>query len=188
MLFTSSRLTEVCAILGSSPVYSLDFNLDGCGRPENGVCAVTDTELLIIRENRISFRCPLEEIEEFFTAQLVGSGAFGIRRNGKAEQLCIFTQDRLNAFAELGKMVEYHQETGVFPTPDEESSAVRLCPKCGSLIPEGTGICFHCEKKGKYLWRVIRLSFRYINGRSSFRFWQLPSSSFSGFSIPIFRA
>ena len=161
MQFTSSRLEEVRALLGCDPVYSLDFNLDGLGKPVDGVCAVTGTELIILRGSLFSFRCPLSEIEEFVTTQLVGSGSLSILRAGKAEQLCIFTQDRLNAFAELGKLVEYHRETGIFPDPGEEESAVRLCPKCGSVIPEGTGICFHCEKKGKYLWRVVRLSLKY---------------------------
>ena len=37
MHFTASRLEEVCSTLGCTPVYSLDFNLDGKGNPIEGV-------------------------------------------------------------------------------------------------------------------------------------------------------
>lgn len=161
MQFTSSRLEEVRGLLGCEPVYSLDYNLDGRGNPVNGVCAVTDSELVILENGAVTFRCPLDEIEEFVTDQLVGSGSLAIVRKGETRQLCIFTQDRLNAFAELGKLVEYHRDTGVFPDPGEAEDEVVICPKCGSIIPEGTNICFRCEKKGKYLGRVIRLSLKY---------------------------
>ena len=149
MRFTSFRLEEVKKLLGQSPVYSLDFNLDGRGRPTDGVCAVTEKELVIINGQKVNFRCSLDEIGEYTTTQLVGSGAFGIIRNGEPIQLCIFTQDLLNSFAELGKLLDYHRETGIFPEPGEDDNNIRICPKCGSIIPEGTNICFHCEKKGK---------------------------------------
>ncbi len=161
MRFTSSRLEEVRSLLGCEPVYSLDYNLDSRGNPANGVCAVTETQLVILQNGAVTFRCPLDEIQEFVTEQLIGSGSFGIVRSGKTEQLCIFTQDRLNAFAELGKLVEYHRDTGVFPDPGEAENEVVICPKCGSIIPEGTNICFRCEKKGKYLGRVVQLSLKY---------------------------
>ena len=135
MQFTSSRLEEVRGLLGCEPVYSLDYNLDGRGNPVNGVCAVTETELVILENDAVTFRCPLSEIEEFVTDQLVGSGSLAIVRKGETRQLCIFTQDRLNAFAELGKLVEYHRDTGVFPDPGEAEDEVVICPKCGSIIP-----------------------------------------------------
>ncbi|MEG2597391.1 MAG: hypothetical protein RR977_03100, partial [Oscillospiraceae bacterium] len=37
----------------------------------------------------------------------------------------------------------------------------KQCPKCHSVFPEGTELCFHCAHKGKYLWRIAKLSFRY---------------------------
>ena len=178
MHFTASRLEEVCSTLGCTPVYSLDFNLDGKGNPIEGVCAVTETELVVLRGNVIFFRCPLSEIDEFVTDQLVGSGSFSIIQNGEKKQLCIFTQDKLNAFAELGKLIDYHKETGVFPDAEAEMDGeVRLCPKCGSVIPEGTDTCFRCAKKGKYLWRIVQLSFRYK--------WSLLASLFATTAIQL---
>lgn len=177
MRFTSSRLEEVKKLLGQSPVYSLDFNLDGRGHPTDGVCAIIEKELVIINGQKVNFRCPLEEIEEYTTTQLVGSGAFGVIRNGESVQLCIFTQDLLNSFAELGKLLDYHRETGIFPEPGEDDNNIRICPKCGSIIPEGTNICFHCEKKGKYLWRVVRLSLKYR--------WPLLASLFATIAIQL---
>ncbi len=178
MHFTASRLEEVCSALGCTPVYSLDFNLDGKGNPIEGVCAVTETELVVLRGNVIFFRCPLSEIDEFVTDQLVGSGSFSIIQNGEKKQLCIFTQDKLNAFAELGKLIDYHKETGVFPDAEAEMDGeVRLCPKCGSVIPEGTDTCFRCAKKGKYLWRIVQLSFRYK--------WSLLASLFATTAIQL---
>ena len=178
MHFTASRLEEVCSTLGCTPVYSLDFNLDGKGNPIEGVCAVTETELVVLRGNVIFFRCPLSEIDEFVTDQLVGSGSFSIIQNGEKKQLCIFTQDKLNAFAELGKLIDYHKETGVFPDAEAEMDGeVRLCPKCGSVIPEGTDTCFRCAKKGKYLWRIVQLSFRYK--------WSLLASLFAPTAIQL---
>lgn len=160
MNFVAERLEEVLPLLGEEPVYSLDFSLDGRGKPVRGVCAVTRRELCLFRDGKESFRCPLVEIEEYTTSQLVGSGTFGIVRGGKPEQLCICTQGQLTAFAELGKMLDYQRETGEFPEPDRESGT-RNCPKCGSILPEGSDVCFHCEKKGKYLWRIVGLSLRY---------------------------
>ena len=178
MHFTASRLEEVCSTLGCTPVYSLDFNLDGKGNPIEGVCAVTETELVVLRGNVIFFRCPLSEIDEFVTDQLVGSGSFSIIQNGEKKQLCIFTQDKLNAYAELGKLIDYHKETGVFPDAEAEMDGeVRLCPKCGSVIPEGTDTCFRCAKKGKYLWRIVQLSFRYK--------WSLLASLFATTAIQL---
>ena len=160
MNFVSEGLAEIRPQLDADPVYSLDFSLDGKGRPVRGVCAVTQTELLLFRDGKKVFQALLSEIEEYTTTQLVGSGTFGIIRGGKPEQLCICTQSQLSSFAELGKLLEYHHETGIFPEADHEEG-VRSCPKCGSILPEGTNICFHCEKKGKFLWRVVKLSLRY---------------------------
>ena len=160
MHFTAEGLAPLLPLLGGEPVYSLNFSLDGRGRPAKGVCAVTEEALILFTNGKETFRCPLAEVEEYTTVQLVGSGAFGIVRGGKAEQLCICTQSELSAFAELGRMLDYHRETGLFPEPDEESGP-RVCPKCGGILPEGSGVCFYCEKKGKYLWRVVALSLRY---------------------------
>ena len=160
MNFQASGLPEVLPLLKGKAVYSLDFSLDGRGNPARGVCAATETELAIFRDGKETFRCPLAEVEEYTTVQLVGSGAFGIVRGGKPEQLCICTQSELNAFAELGKLLEYHKETGVFPEPDGEDE-VKTCPKCGSILPEGSSICFRCAPKGKYLARVIGLAMKY---------------------------
>lgn len=160
MNFQASGLPEVLPLLKGKAVYSLDFSLDGRGNPVRGVCAATETELAIFRDGKETFRCPLAEVEEYTTVQLVGSGAFGIVRGGKPEQLCICTQSELNAFAELGKLLEYHKETGVFPEPDGEDE-VKTCPKCGSILPEGSSICFRCAPKGKYLARVIGLAMKY---------------------------
>ena len=160
MKFTAAGLDPLLPLPGGSPVYSLNFSLDGRGRPVQGICAVTERELFLFQNGRQTFRCPLAEIEEYTTAQFVGSGAFGIVRNGKPEQLCVCTQSELSAFAELGRMLDYHRETGVFPEPDEDTGP-RACPKCGGILPEGSDVCFHCEKKGKYLWRIIALSLRY---------------------------
>ena len=160
MNFQASGLEEVRPLLKGEAVYSLGFSLDGCGRPVRGICAATRTELCIFRDGKEVFRCPLQEVEEYTTTQLVGSGAFGIIRNGKPEQLCICTQSELNAFAELGKLLEYHKETGVFPEPDGEDE-VKTCPKCGSILPEGSDLCFRCAPKSKYLVRVIGLAGRY---------------------------
>ena len=160
MHFTAEGLAPLLPLLGGRPVYSLNFSLDGRGRPAKGVCAVTGEALILFTNGKETFRCSLAEVEEYTTVQLVGSGAFGIVRGGKAEQLCICTQSELSAFAELGRMLDYHRETGLFPEPDEESGP-RTCPKCGGILPEGSGVCFHCEKKGKYLWRVVALSLRY---------------------------
>ena len=153
MNFQASGLEEVRPLLKGEAVYSLGFSLDGCGRPVRGVCAATRTELCVFRDGAEVFRCPLDEVEEYTTTQLVGSGTFGIVRNGKPEQLCICTQSELNAFAELGKLLEYHKETGVFPEPDGEEE-VKTCPKCGSILPEGSSLCFRCAPKGKYLARA----------------------------------
>ena len=160
MNFQASGLPEVLPLLKGKAVYSLDFSLDGRGNPVRGVCAATETELAVFRDGKETFRCPLAEVEEYTTVQLVGSGAFGIVRGGKPEQLCICTQSELNAFAELGKLLEYHKETGVFPEPDGEDE-VKTCPKCGSILPEGSSICFRCAPKGKYLARVIGLAMKY---------------------------
>ena len=160
MNFQASGLEEVRPLLKGEAVYSLGFSLDGCGRPVRGVCAATRTELCVFRDGAEVFCCPLDEVEEYTTTQLVGSGTFGIVRNGKPEQLCICTQSELNAFAELGKLLEYHKETGVFPEPDGEEE-VKTCPKCGSILPEGSSLCFRCAPKGKYLARAIGLAGRY---------------------------
>lgn len=147
-------------ILGQTLQYSLDYNLNAHGMPTSGSIAISDEELILFRDEIAVKRIPLQNINEFKVVQMVGSGALQIVLKEKTEQLCIFTQDLLPVFADLAKMLEYHRETGVFPAPDDEEP-VKTCPKCGLVIPEQTNICFHCAPKGKYLWRIVKLSFRY---------------------------
>lgn len=147
-------------ILGQSLHYSLDYNLNAHGKPVNGSVAVSGQELILFRDGIITKRISLHEVNEFKVAQLVGSGALQAVLPERTDQLCIFTQDLLPVFADLTKMLEYHRETGVFPAPDGEEP-VKICPKCGLVIPEQTNICFHCAPKGKYLWRIVKLSLRY---------------------------
>ena len=147
-------------ILGQTLQYSLDYNLNAHGMPTSGSVAISDEELILFRDEIAVKRIPLQNINEFKVVQMVGSGALQIVLKEKTEQLCIFTQDLLPVFADLAKMLEYHRETGVFPAPDDEEP-VKTCPKCGLVIPEQTNICFHCAPKGKYLWRIVKLSFRY---------------------------
>lgn len=147
-------------ILGQTLQYSLDYNLNVHGMPTSGSVAISDEELILFRDEIAVKRIPLQNINEFKVMQMVGSGALQIVLKEKTEQLCIFTQDLLPVFADLAKMLEYHRETGVFPAPDDEEP-VKTCPKCGLVIPEQTNICFHCAPKGKYLWRIVKLSLRY---------------------------
>ena len=147
-------------ILGQTLQYSLDYNLNVHGMPTSGSVAISDEELILFRDEIAVKRIPLQNINEFKVVQMVGSGALQIVLKEKTEQLCIFTQDLLPVFADLAKMLEYHRETGVFPAPDDEEP-VKTCPKCGLVIPEQTNICFHCAPKGKYLWRIVKLSLRY---------------------------
>ena len=147
-------------ILGQSLQYSLDYNLNAHGRQTSGSVAISDEELILFRDEIAVKRIPLQNINEFKVVQMVGSGALQIVFKEKTEQLCIFTQDLLPVFADLAKMLEYHRETGVFPAPDDEEP-VKICPKCGLVIPEQTNICFHCAPKSKYLWRIVKLSLRY---------------------------
>ena len=147
-------------ILGQTLQYSLDYNLNAHGMPTSGSIAISDEELILFRDEIAVKRIPLQNINEFKVVQMVGSGTLQVVQQGKTEQLCIFTQDLLPVFADLAKMLEYHRETGVFPAPDDEEP-VKTCPKCGLVIPEQTNICFHCAPKGKYLWRIVKLSLRY---------------------------
>lgn len=128
--------------------------------PTSGSVAISDEDLILFRDEITVKRIPLQNINEFKVVQMVGSGALQAVLKDKTEQLCIFTQDLLPVFADLTKMLEYHRETGVFPAPDDEEP-VKTCPKCGLVIPEQTNICFHCAPKGKYLWRIVKLSLRY---------------------------
>ena len=147
-------------ILGQTLQYSLDYNLNTHGMPTRGSVAISDEDLILFRDEIAVKRIPLQNINEFKVVQMVGSGALQAVLKDKIEQLCIFTQDLLPVFADLTKMLEYHRETGVFPAPDDEEP-VKTCPKCGLVIPEQTNICFHCAPKGKYLWRIVKLSLRY---------------------------
>lgn len=160
MHLTSHDHQKMEQTLGQALQYSLDYNLNAHGQPTEGAVAISDDELVLFRGGTIAKRFSLSKIDEFKVVQMVGSGALQVVQQGKIEQLCIFTQDLLLPFAELTKMLEFHRETGVFPEPDEEA-AVKICPKCGLVIPEQTNICFHCAPKGKYLWRVVKLSLRY---------------------------
>lgn len=160
MASITTPVGQIAAVLGGEPIYCLDYNLDAHGHPFDGQCAVTETELVLLNKTAVIARYPLESIDEWNTEQLVGSGSFSMLQDGQTTQLCIFTQDHLNAFADLCKMLEYHKETGMFPEADLEEE-VKICPKCGAVIPEGTDICFHCAPKGQYLWRIVKLSMNY---------------------------
>ncbi len=147
---------QITAQLDAAPVFALPFDLDFLGEKTEGYLVVTPETLFAFRDGVPVRRFILADCAEFQVEQDMGSGSFYLEAGGEACCVCCFTDRYFLRYAEVAKMLDYHNRHLAFPDYDEAQGEY-ICPKCGRLFPRGSNQCFHCAKKSRLLLRMLRL-------------------------------
>lgn len=135
-------------------LFSLPFDLNDSGELISGHLCVTDSELLIYTDGRLSEHYYIDDFTEFRCEKQLGSSIMtGQRSSGDSVAFCIFRQQEFLRYAELCKILDYYARTGRLIT--DTSADEPVCPKC--KIPlEGAKECPFCAKKSRLFIRLIK--------------------------------
>lgn len=147
------KISTPAGINESDVIFSLPIDLDRKTRKINGHCVFSADTIIIYTDKTETARYDIKDYDEFCCEQLIGCSMFVGKKGGDSTAFCAFTQKWFLRYAELAKILEYYNRTGILAADSdgEEPS----CPKCGAPL-EGANECPFCAKKGNSLWKLIK--------------------------------
>ena len=134
-------------------LYSIPYNIED-GRYVKGMLVITHHHLVRLLGGEVKAAFPHGEYTDFALEHRLGVSALLAKHEGKATELCLFTngifEARVAPLIEPLERLSHHRD----PEAGENHDPEVVCPECGLPYPPGTTLCRFCSG-GSRNWRRL---------------------------------